>query len=340
MHTYISPEFVAFLEYLSLSPDTSSNPEEWSLPWTEAPPPLVSVPWFRGIPPGPNKLIHDINQQTMRAWSVDSSSTLSTNGALEDVPGPSHPSVMVQRRNHTEGRTYDYGFDFERGQHQYPDTLQRTAFGDSPIVSGGVPYPVTTTLASASHLNTTETPSPEGESPGEVLQSQGIAGLEGGVNDTSSPSARPPRRKLRDGQLLIAQQIVDRILEEIKRCDDKDMPHAERLECGSCYRKRLDGGRKGDRQYYRPELNALVETSTREGWVLKPKEGVRISSNIEFIPSTLLWVEDHLCSHLESKRRRSKREVPRRGHAPRPWRVEMTEDKRLIVFREGEVIVA
>ncbi|KAF9517866.1 hypothetical protein BS47DRAFT_450757 [Hydnum rufescens UP504] len=141
MDTYLSPESVAFLEYLSLSPDTSSNPEEWSLPWTEAPPPEVVVPWFRGIPPGANKRIHDIDQ-TMQPRLADVSSTLSTYGTLEDVLGLSNPSAMIQDRNHTEDRTHDYGFDFKRGQHQYLEALQHTSFGDFPIISGGVSYPV------------------------------------------------------------------------------------------------------------------------------------------------------------------------------------------------------
>ncbi|KAF9517867.1 hypothetical protein BS47DRAFT_1389577 [Hydnum rufescens UP504] len=201
----------------------------------------------------------------------------------KDVPAPSNPPAMIRHRNHTEDRTtgsrgISASFRSQRSQTPFRSILRPFspwALAMFPIISGGVHYPVTTTLASASRSKNGEALSQEGESPRTALQFQCIAGLEG---------------------------------------------------------RRLDSGWKGDRRYYRPELNALVETSTREGWVFEPKEGDRISSNVEFILSTLLWIEDHLSSHLESKHREFKREVPRQWHTPRLWRVGVTEDERLECF--------
>ncbi|KAF9517232.1 hypothetical protein BS47DRAFT_1390025 [Hydnum rufescens UP504] len=54
----------------------------------------------------------------------------------------------------------------------------------------------------------------------------------------------------------------------------KGFPDNQPLECGSCYREQLDGGRKTNWEYTRRELNALVLTSTKEGWVSHPDDEI------------------------------------------------------------------
>jgi hypothetical protein len=168
-----------------------------------------------------------------------------------------------------------------------------------------------------------------------VLQSKYCANVEPWTIDTPKSRASKSRRQrltLREGQLAIGRKIAEKILQEIKQCAGQDAPDHERLECGSCYRKRLDGARKTDWDYGRWELNALVLTSTKQGWVSQP--GHEVSKNLDRLSPELMKNKQRLENHLQAVRGRSHDAITRRYREPGPWGIRVTEAGGLIVFRD------
>ncbi|KAF9509623.1 hypothetical protein BS47DRAFT_1348889 [Hydnum rufescens UP504] len=189
---------------------------------------------------------------------------------------------------------------------------------------------VTATLALASTFTHTEAPTPRG-----VLHSKYHTNIERWAIDTPKSRAstsRRPRRTLREGQLTIGQKIAEKILQEINHCAGQNIPDDQRLECGSCYRKRLDGSRKTDWDYARRELNALVLTSTKQGWVSQP--GHEVSKNLDRLPPKLMKNKQRLESHLKAMLGRPHDAITRRYREPGPWGIRVTEAGCLIVFRD------
>jgi hypothetical protein len=156
-------------------------------------------------------------------------------------------------------------------------------------------------------------------------RSQRPAKVKGGRHPgprTPEETTRAPRIKLRGDELHIAEKIRDRLLEESRCCDGHEVSPADRIECGPCYRRRLDGGQKSDWQYIRPELNALVLASTTDARM--PPEKRRSSKNVELIPDGFTEPKKSLIAHMEAMRERPKGVVPLRNGVPRPWRVTHT----------------
>ncbi|KAF9512595.1 hypothetical protein BS47DRAFT_1345187 [Hydnum rufescens UP504] len=188
--------------------------------------------------------------------------------------------------------------------------------------SGRATSPVVTTLASASNITYEEVPSHKGKPQRRVSQSQRPAKVKGGRHPGPHTPTRAPRIKLRGDELDIAEKIRDRLLEECRRCDGHQVPPADRIECGPCYRRRLDGGQKSDWQYIRPELNALVFASTTGARMAPDKQ--RISKNVDLIPDGFKEPKKSLVAHMEATQDRPQGVVPSRNGVPHPWRVTRT----------------
>ncbi|KAF9509622.1 hypothetical protein BS47DRAFT_1348883, partial [Hydnum rufescens UP504] len=204
-----------------------------------------------------------------------------------------------------------------------------------PRSAGGAPHSVTAMLAEASTLKRNEAPSQRDETPRGVLQSKYYTSVERWAIDTPesrTSTSRRPRRTLREGQLAIGRKIAEKILQEINQCADEDIPDDQRLECGSCHRKRLDSARKTDWDYARRELNALVLTSTKQGWVSQP--GHEVSKSLDRLPPELMKNKQRLENHLKVMLGRPHDAITRRYREPGPWGIRVTEAGCLIVFRD------
>ncbi|KAF9507267.1 hypothetical protein BS47DRAFT_1351875 [Hydnum rufescens UP504] len=175
----------------------------------------------------------------------------------------------------TEAPTYAHNPDVEEGD---KDLAQFADFGTIAGTSGH-----------ATHSQ--RGPSRKGKPQGKEPQSRRPPKVKGGQRPGPQPTGNKPRRprtKLHGEEADIARQIARQLLAEVERCDEHHLPDVHRLECGPCYRKKLDRGQKDDRLYVRPELNALVFTATSEGRARSPD---RVTTDMSLIPDNLnhLW---------------------------------------------------
>ncbi|KAF9505858.1 hypothetical protein BS47DRAFT_1353566 [Hydnum rufescens UP504] len=209
-------------------------------------------------------------------------------------------------------------------------------FGTVPGPSGHVTSSVATTLASVSTSKINRCTSPrtrlKGRHPDLSARPRPseVSSLDRHPQETNLGA---PDQKLQDEEFEIGCAIADRVLDEARQCGGQGVPQADRLECGSCYRKRIDGGWKDDWAYVRPELNALVRTAISEARV---SASIRkaISSNIAHIPKALEDVRPTLLAHMTTVRSRPRGDVAMRDGSPRPWKV--TRANGLVVVREDE----
>ncbi|KAF9502824.1 hypothetical protein BS47DRAFT_1386567 [Hydnum rufescens UP504] len=140
-------------------------------------------------------------------------------------------------------------------------------------------------------------PSRKGKPQGKEPRSRRPPKVKGGQRPGPQPTGNKPRRprtKLHGEEADIARQIARQLLAEVERCDEHHLPDVHRLECGPCYRKKLDRGQKDDRLYVRPELNALVFTATSEGRARSPD---RVTTDMSLIPDNLNHVRSTLEAH-------------------------------------------